>query len=182
MKLPRCLNFLQGELKLLNLVPAKTGKFRVKKYQGSVVINKENRSPLRWWKFDEGLEPNNDETEEMNTGSSCIIGGVDSYWRSGVSGSCLSFDGYTNKVTLAAEKLPVITDDFSIEAWIAPQEYPWNRAGIVDHDQDKKAGYSLSINHLGQIGLYAQIDGSWVGLCTKESVESVEVDLCNRRF
>ena len=87
----------------------------------------------------------------------------------GVSGSCLSFDGYTNKVVMpAAEKLPQITNDFSIEAWIAPQEYPWNQAGIVDHDQDKKAGYSLSINHLGQIGLYAQIDGSWVGLMYKK--------------
>ncbi len=29
----------------------------------------------------------------------------------------------------------------------------------------------MSINHLGQIGLYAQVDGSWVGLCTDESVD-----------
>jgi hypothetical protein len=158
-------------IETLNLVPAKIRNIPGQKIQGSAVINKENRSPLRWWKFDEGLEPNNNETEEVNTGASCMIGGVDSYWRSGVSGSCLSFDGYTNKVTLAAEMLPVITDDFSIEAWIAPQEYPWNRAGIVDHDQDKKAGYSLSINHIGQISLYALVDGSWVGLCTKEPVD-----------
>ena len=158
-------------IETVKLVPAKTQDIPGQKIAGSVVINKESRSPLRWWKFDEGLEPNHHATEEMKTGSSCIIDGVGCYWRAGVSGTCLSFDGYTNKVTLAAEKLPQITKDFTIEAWIAPQEYPWNMAGIVDHDQEKKAGYSLSINHIGQINLYAQIDGSWVGLCTKESVE-----------
>ena len=158
-------------IETVNLVPAKLQNLPGQKIQGSALINKESRSPLRWWKFDEGIEENNQYTREGKTGSSCTIDGVDSYWRAGVSGSCLSFDGYTNKVSLPAEKLPEITTDFAIEAWIAPQEYPWNWAGIVDHDQDKKAGYSLSINHLGQIGLYAQIDGSWVGLCTKESVD-----------
>ncbi len=38
-----------------------------------------------------------------------MIEGVDSYWRAGVSGSCLSFDGYTNKVSLPGEKLPQIS-------------------------------------------------------------------------
>ena len=158
-------------IETVNFVPAKTQKVPGQKIPGSVVVNKENQSPLKWWKFDEGLDRNYHETEEMKMGSSCKIDGVDSYWRAGVSGSCLSFDGYTNKVTLAYETLPQITNDFAIEAWIAPQEYPWNWAGIVDHDQEKKAGYSLSINHLGQISLHAQIGGSWVGLCTKESVD-----------
>jgi hypothetical protein len=158
-------------IETVNLVPTKSQDIPREKIQGSVVINKEGRSPLRWWRFDEGLEPNNHFTEERKTGSSCIINGVDSYWRAGVSGSCLSFDGYTSKVTLPAKMLPQITNDFAIEAWISPQEYPWNWAGIVDHDQEKKAGYSLSINHLGQISLYALIDGSWVGLCTKKSVD-----------
>jgi len=155
----------------IDLVPAKQQNLPGQKISGSPVINEENRSPALWWKFDEGLELNHNYTEESNSGSSCTISGVDSYWRPGVSGSCLSFDGYTNMVSMPAEELPQITADFSIEAWIAPQEYPWNEAGILDHDKDKKAGYSLSINHLGQIGLYAYIDGSWVGLTTKESVE-----------
>jgi len=158
-------------IETLKLVPAKVQHLPGEKIQGTAVINKEDRYPLLWWKFDEGLKPNYPYTKESKTGSSCKIGGVKSYWRAGVSGSCLSFDGYTNKVTMPAEKLPRITSDFSIEVWIAPQEYPWNVAGIVDHDRDKKAGYSLSMNHLGQISLYAQIDGSWVGLCTKKPAE-----------
>ncbi len=157
-------------IETVKLTPAVTQNIPGQKITGSPVVDKENRSPVRLWKFDEGLEPNNNYTEEIKTGSTCLIDGVDSYWRAGVSGSCLSFDGYTSKVTLEAGKLPQITGDFAIEAWIAPQEYPWNQAGIVDHDQDNKAGYSLSINHIGQISFYAQINGSWVGLCTKEPV------------
>jgi hypothetical protein len=165
------LNLTAEGIETINFVTAKLQNLPGQKISGSQIINKEKRSPALWWKFDEGIETNYDITKESNSGSSCSIGGVKSYWRPGVSGSSLSFDGYTNKVTMAAEKLPVITDDFSIEAWVAPQEYPWNSAGILDHSQDKKAGYSLSINHLGQIGLYAYIEGSWVGLSTNKSVE-----------
>ncbi len=158
----------------LNLIPAKLQNLPGEKITGSAVLNKENRSPFLWWKLDDGLNPNHNYTIEHQKGKSCIIGGVGSYWKPGISGSCLSFDGYTNKVGMPAADMPQITGDFSIDVWIAPQEYPWNEAGIVDHDQNKQAGYSLSINHLGQIGLHANIDGSWVGLTTKKSVPLLE--------
>lgn len=158
-------------IETIDLVPAKLQKLPGEKIPGLPVLDRENRSPVLWWKFDEGLKTNYNYTAEINTGSSCKINGVDINWRPGVSGSCLSFDGYTNKVSMAAADLPRITGDLSIEVWIAPQEYPWNEAGILDHEQDKRAGYALTINHLGQIGLYASIDGSWVGLTTKESVD-----------
>ncbi len=158
-------------IETLDLVPAKLQNLPGEKIAGAVVLNNERRAPLLWWKFDEGLDINHNYTKESIKGSSCTIGGVKSYWRQGISGSCLSFDGYTNKVSMPATGLPKINGDFSIEAWIAPQEYPWNEAGIVDHDQNKRAGYSLTMNHLGQIGLYACIDGSWVGLTTKKSAE-----------
>lgn len=166
---------LSGEgIKTLDFIPAKLQNLPGQKISGSAIIQKENRSPFLWWKFDEGLDANFHFTTEHNQGTSCPIGGVDSYWRPGISGSCLSFDGYTHKVVMPAADMPRMTGDFSLEVWIAPQEYPWNVAGIVDHDQDKKAGYSLSMNHLGQIGLYANIDGSWVGLTTKKSVALLE--------
>lgn len=158
-------------IETLDLVPSKLQNLPGEKISGSAVLNAENRSPLLWLKFDEGLDINYNYTIESIKGFTCDIGGVKSYWRPGVSGSCLSFDGYTNKVNMPAADLPQISGDFSIDVWIAPQEYPWNEAGIVDHDQNKKAGYSLSINHIGQIGLYANVDGSWVGLTTKKSVD-----------
>ena len=158
-------------IKIIKTTEAKLQNLPGKKISGARIINSENRSPDLWWRFDEGLSANSNKTIESIGGSSCNISGVNSYWRKGISGSCLSFDGYTNKVTFLSDNLPEIKGDFTIEAWIAPQEYSWNWSGIVDHTQDKRAGYTMSINHLGQIGLYAQIDGNWTGLTTSESVD-----------
>jgi hypothetical protein len=137
---------------------------------GPPVIANSGEPPALWLKLDEGLQPNGHETRDSVRGTSCRIGGVDSYWRAGVSGSCLSFDGYTNKVTVPAAGVPAISRGFTIQAWIAPQEYSWNRAGIVDRDQDKKSGYSLDINHLGQIGIHAHVNGQWQGVETPGKV------------
>ena len=158
----------------IRTVPARLQNLPGEKVLG-VPIRKEHRNFLfASWNFDEGLSGNNEFTKETISGSDCTIGGVKSHWKTGVSGSCLSFDGYSNKVSLAAREVPLITGDFTIEAWIAPQEYSWNRSGIVDHDQDKQAGYTLGINHLGQIGLHACIDGEWQGLTTRESVDLLQ--------
>jgi hypothetical protein len=152
-------------------VPAKTQDLPGEAISGTAIKKNEKISPVAWLKFDDGLANGSNRIKESVKDSECIISGTDSYWRAGVSGACLSFDGYTNKVTLPASGLPQITGDFTIEAWIAPQEYSWNWSGIVDHDQDKKAGYSMGINHLGQIGLYANIEGEWRGLTTGKFVD-----------
>jgi len=134
--------------------------------QGPPLIEKSSQPPALWLRFDEGLKPNGHTTQESVRGTRCQIGGVDGYWRTGVSGASLSFDGYTNRVTVPASGVPEVHHGFTIQAWIAPQEYAWNWAGIVDRDQDKKAGYSLGMNHIGQIGIYAYVDGEWQGLMT----------------
>ena len=85
--------------------------------------------------------------------------------------TCLSFDGYTNRVTVPSRELPNIRGDFTIEAWIAPQEFPWDWSGIVDHDQDRRAGYRLAMDHLGRIALEACLGGRWSGLTTSRAVD-----------
>jgi hypothetical protein len=152
-------------------VPARLQDLPGSKVAGAALKKGGILSPVAWWKFDEGLEADSRLTIESVKGVRCSIGGAESYWRAGVSGTCLSYDGYTNRVSLPAADVPRLTSDFTIEAWIAPQEYSWNRSGIVDHDQGKRAGYSMVINHLGQIGLYAHIGGEWQGLTTGKSVE-----------
>ena len=81
---------------------------------------------------------NDQQTRESVTNTLIPVRGVKAYWRKGVSGTCLSFDSYSNAVVMPAAKCPVIKDDFTIEAWVAPQEYPFNRAAIVDHMAGKK--------------------------------------------
>ncbi|MGD8501774.1 MAG: hypothetical protein PVJ86_14070, partial [Phycisphaerales bacterium] len=76
--------------------------------QGPAVIEKSSQPPDLWMRFDEGLKPNGHTTIESVQGTQCAVGGVDSYWRTGVSGSSLSFDGYTNRVTVPAFGVPEV--------------------------------------------------------------------------
>ncbi len=102
---------------------------------------------IRHWRFDEGK---GDTAREEVTGASCGIEGVNSYWRLGVSGSCLSFDSYSSAVILPAAKCPELTNDFTVSAAIAVQEFPFNSAAIVDHLNGSN-GYFLGLNAKGQI-------------------------------
>ncbi len=61
---------------------------------GAPVVDGGIRSPALWLRFDEGLFSQDDFTRENVKGSKCAIRGADSYWRRGVSGTCLSFDGF----------------------------------------------------------------------------------------
>jgi len=102
---------------------------------------------VRHWRFDEGK---GDTAREQVTGASCSIAGVNSYWRPGVSGSCLSFDSYSSAVILPAAKCPELTNDFTVSAAIAVQEFPFNSAAIVDHLNGSN-GFFLGLNAKGQI-------------------------------
>ena len=86
----------------------------------------------------------------------------------GVRGSGLKFDGFTSRLVRAAKDLPHFGPALTVEAWIAPQEYSWAWTGIVDHDQDARAGFFLGLNHLGQAGFYASVGGQWLGCDSKE--------------
>ncbi len=102
---------------------------------------------VRHWTFDEGM---GQVAREEITGMDCPIRGVEAYWRKGVSGRCLSFDSYSNAVVLPASRCPAIKGAITISAWIAPQEYPFNLAAIVDHLKDNK-GYFLGMDAKGRI-------------------------------
>ncbi len=96
------------------------------------------------------------------------------YWYSeGVSGNCLKLDGYTTYVVRAAEKVPNLGRAFTIEAWIAPQTYPWNWTGIADQEKDHKAGFFFGVSADGNIGLaLAGIeDGQWRMCISRDKIE-----------
>lgn len=101
-------------------------------------------------KFDEGLVKQGQETTESISKTSYPIIGTKAYWRKGVSGTSLSFDSYSNSVVLPSDKVPVLSNEFSVEAWIAPQEYPFNLAAIVDH-LNGNSGYLLGMTARGEI-------------------------------
>jgi hypothetical protein len=195
-KTTQVLELTSSGIKVLSTTPARLRRRPGDAVPGAPVVKGGVESPALWMRFDEGLSAQDDITTESVKGSKCRIGGADSHWRKGVSGACLSFDGYTNRVTVPSRGLPTIRGDFTIEAWIAPQEYswnwsgivdhsrmmtsdaewmyfkdPWNEAGIVDRSRGKRAGYRLGMDHLGRISIEACLDGRWEGLTTSKAVD-----------
>ncbi|KAF0236725.1 MAG: hypothetical protein FD181_2495 [Prolixibacteraceae bacterium] len=90
--------------------------------------------------------------------------------QAGVSGKCLNFDGFTTYVNLLPEVAGSLTNDFTVEAWIAPQEYSWGWTGIIDLAADTTSGISFGINYLGQIGFQAFANGKWIECISNDAV------------
>jgi hypothetical protein len=87
--------------------------------------------PALGFQFDDGLRANRGETRELVSGTCCPIIGNKALWKSGVSGTALAFDGYFSKIELPKAMTPALTDELTVEAWVALGAYPWNDAGIV---------------------------------------------------
>jgi len=102
---------------------------------------------LLYWPMNEGINQNTLENVSKTT---LPVNGVNAYWKKGVSGTCLSFDSYSNSIVLPSSKVPIINKELSIEAWIAPQEYPFNDAAIIDHLKNNR-GYFIGISAKGEL-------------------------------
>src|SRR6202035_5352995 len=116
-----------------------------------------NDDVVAWWKFDEG---------SGNIATDSVTGRNDSIlnhhaWAKGVSGTGLKFDGFTTLIDLTPKDVPDIGPGFSIEAWIAIQSYPWNWVALVDHEEEKRAGYFFGVDAAGRLGLQVSVWGNW---------------------
>ncbi len=111
--------------------------------------------PETYWSFNEG-------------GNHGITGYVTPV--PGVQSSALKFDGFTSRVTPSTAGSMNIANGFTVECWIAPQEYSWNWTGIVDQEKDHKEGFSFGINHVGQVGLGLAINGEWQTFLSRDPV------------
>jgi len=130
-----------------SLLPAKILQYETTSIVGEQVRSGLSKDLAYHWAFDEGM---GHTTNEVITNAKYQIYGVDAYWKKGVSGTCLSFDSYSNAVVLPASQCPTIEGQLSISAWIAPQELPFNMAAIVDHLQENR-GYFLGLSAKGRI-------------------------------
>jgi hypothetical protein len=113
--------------------------------------------PALWFKFDEGV---GDSTEESVTKTSMLIPGPKTYWKKGVSGTALEYDGYNTAVALPAAKAPALAGgSLTLEGWFALGAYPWNWAPIVQ--QGDNDGYFLGVDSHGYPGFMVKVDGKW---------------------
>ena len=129
-----------------------------------------DHGPTAWWRFD-----------ELTGGTALDSAGqirdrIDGHFRpiDGVSGSGIRFDGFTTVVRRAAAHAPRLTDEFTIDAWVALQAYPWNRCPLVAQHQGTSRGYFFGIDAEGHIGFQAAVNGEWSSHWTKTRIPVME--------
>jgi len=85
----------------------------------------------------------------------------------GVKGKGLALDGFTSCLKSTGTRQIKGLKEFTIEAWIALGEYPWNWCPILTTESNEIKGYRLMVGPLGQAALECAIGEQWV-TCTSE--------------
>ena len=80
---------------------------------------------------------------------------------SGVRGEALKFDGFSSKVVRPALHTEPLGDAFTIEAWVAPQEFSQNQTAIINQAVNRETGYFFGVEKEGKLLFQANIDGKW---------------------
>lgn len=109
------------------------------------------------WNFDQ------DNGSDAVSGKVDIVSGPHGF-AEGVTGRALHSDEFGTVIRRdAADAPPPGADGFTVEAWVAPQAYPWNNCPIITQLDGDKAFY-FGINYQGQLQLHAMVNGRWM-LC-----------------
>lgn len=116
------------------------------------------------WTFD---EPNGAIVHD-STGN--IDDRVEGFFRRvpGVQGQALEFDGYSTKIIRLARAVPHLADAFTVSAYVAINNYPWNWVPIADQSADHQLGFFFGIDALGHVGFDAAVHGVWQQLTTNQ--------------
>jgi hypothetical protein len=85
----------------------------------------------------------------------------------GVSGKGLTLDGFTACVKSSGTRQQKGLKEFTVEAWIALGEYPWNWCPVLTTESNEVKGYRLMVGPLGQASLECAIGEQWIS-CTSE--------------
>jgi hypothetical protein len=123
----------------------------------SQIAAAQGRGLVAWWKFDQGS--GDIALDSISHHQDRIVGRFN--WVRGVSGTALKFDGFTTFIERERQTVPRLSRDFSIEAWVAIQSYPWNWVAIVDQEKNHHSGYYFGIDSEGRLGLQLEVWGSW---------------------
>ncbi len=131
-------------------------------------------APALHFAFDEGKGLT---TREAVSKKELEIEGHAAYWRGGVSGGALMFDGWTSQVQMKHDLSDQVTDQVTLDAWIAIAAYPWNTCPIVQQVREEDnhpvngvmlpkqtKGFMLAIEADGKPSLWATFDGKPIKL------------------
>ena len=99
--------------------------------------------------FDEGISGYSEKTREFVRNKDYLIKGPHVYWKKGVSGSALHFDGYYSAIETDNHLLIHDTKSFTIEGWIALAAYPFDWAPLIQQSEWGKKGFYFGIDKDG---------------------------------
>ena len=145
--------------------PARTS-LKPERVKGSRVFDSSVTAPVRWWRFDEGM---GNATVESVIGTESEIEGHRSYWKRGVSGTCLAFDGYSSAIRVPANEAPPITDAVTLEGWVALGAYPWNWTPVIQ--QGHEESYSMAIGPHGGVAMCVKVGSKVLRLESHRKLE-----------
>jgi hypothetical protein len=83
----------------------------------------------------------------------------------GVKGQGLALDGFTACLKSTGTRQLKGLKEFTVEAWIALGEYPWNWCPILTTESNEIKGFRLMVGPLGQAALECAIGEQWIS-CT----------------
>lgn len=128
--------------------------------------NSEPENLIAWWKLDS--VDHGKINEEVSGKNDQIIGNYKLV--SGISGKAVRFDGFTTLITRKAADFPVLNQEFTIIAWVAPAAYPWNWCPIVAQHRGEAAGFYFGIGPRGEVGLSLAINNQWHMIASEEKI------------
>ncbi len=121
------------------------------------------QEPIMHWDFEKNEK---DTTIEVVGGQADVLEGQFMV-AEGIKGNGIRFDGFTTCVRRIPENIQHPTDQFTVEAWVALGNYPWNWCPILTTESDEIMGYRLMLGPLGQVSLQGAIGEQWVS-CSSE--------------
>ena len=162
-------------LKEISLSPAGLTGLPGKAVKGNHVDGKNIVPPVDWWKFDEGLKGRSynekDITFESVHNVKCRISGPKSYWKAGISGTALEFDGYYSGLRIPKNEAPSLGKSFSLSGWVALGAYPFDWAPVIEQSEWGKKGYYFGINEEGYPGIHVAAGNKWYSLVSNQKIK-----------
>ncbi len=120
-------------------------------------------SPILSWDFS---EINNRTTVEQQSGIADTLEG-NFITAPGIRDKGLKLDGFTTRLIHNDRNLPAPVKEFTVEAWVALGNYPWNWCPVLTTENNETKGYRLMIGPHGEVSLQIAAGEQWIS-CTSE--------------
>jgi hypothetical protein len=129
-----------------------------------MILQGQDANPLMHWGFE--LVENRNLMDQSSGIADTIEGNFQT--APGVSGQGLRLDGFTTRIIRSESDKESPTGAFTVEAWVALGNYPWNWCPILTTESNETRGYRLLVGPLGQASFEGAINEQWIS-CTSET-------------